>query len=342
MVTFQGITTRGLHGKSAYLPSEDGNTTPRHLKHKGRSCGMCGKWFACRVQRRTTLALYGKEPMQRWGRLFDALECSHKMGLRVRSAQSNIVSGINNGKHGVNNNHILPRTFAKRFYAPNTRIFGKAAGSTAPWEAMDTDAIKSRNAFYTVTQVDGTDKLTLERFFQNIENRVPSWFKPSGVSPADRGEPEYWLAWFIAAQFLRTPLTAKMGRERSRPQMRHFPEAVYVLANLAQAETTARMIFSWHWELRAVGVYPGTDELLLGEHCVHRYAPDGNSHGIIFTICHNRVLICSPEWATQCVIKICGDAAEEQKLVQGLNRVTIQSNEEAKGYIYRLSPPSVS
>jgi hypothetical protein len=275
--------------------------------------------------------------MQRWGRLFDSLESSNKMGRRVLSAQDNIKSGINCGKDGVNNNHVLPRTFAKRFYAPNTQIYGKPAGTTAAWETMATDAIKARDSFYTVSHAEGSDKITLERLFQNIESQVPLWFR-RGINPANRGTPEYWLAWFIAVQFLRTPMTAKIARQSSRPQMQHFPEVVYVLANLAQARATARRIFSWHWELRAVGLCQGTDELLLGEHCVHRYAPDGKSEGIMFTICHNRVLICSPELATQCVVRFSSPEGE-QKLVQGLNKVTIYSNEEAKGYIYRLSIP---
>jgi hypothetical protein len=55
----------------------------------------------------------------------------------------------------------------------------------------------------------------MERLFENVEASIGSWLCPDGIKPNRRGAREYWMAWFITMQYLRTPLSAKITKHKA-------------------------------------------------------------------------------------------------------------------------------
>jgi len=273
--------------------------------------------------------------MQRWGREFDALEEKLKMGVRVQSAITNILEAINCGKPGVTKNHVLPNTFVKNYYAPQVHIYSRPAKGNASWTGIPIRDVVTRHDFYTISHADGTDKISLERLFQNIESHVPDWLRDDGVSSYHRGEPEYWMAWFLAAQAQRTPYAAKIRREHHKNTPANIPEGALVLANLTEAKLLARRIFSWHWEFQRLDRYPPTQELFLGETCGFR-----SGTGILCHVRRHTILICSPDIATQCETRELPSREDEVRTVQELNQLMIRTNAAHDGHIYRGDAPN--
>jgi hypothetical protein len=288
------------------------------------------------VPRLRTLGLYGPEPIQRWGRQFDALESALKMGERVKSTIDNLKNATNCGKPGgVVKNHILPNTFVKHYYAPQKLIYTKPADNSESWKQIHIDKVVTRQNFYTLTHSDGTDSITLERFFKNIEDHVPDYLSDIGINPANRGETEYWLAWFIATQGQRTPYAAKVRKDFEPSTPDDMPSAALVAKNLTEAHQTARNIFSWHWRFWSLESHQTAEEVLLGETCIFR-----RESGLLFNLKRQTVMGCSPNHGTQCHVLEHTSLEAELAMIRNLNKVTISANAEHHGYIYRASTPT--
>ena len=284
------------------------------------------------IRRRAT---HGAKPMKRWSQRFDELEKKFKMGDHALSAIDDIKTGRNCGEpNGVANNHILPRTFVKNYYRPLTQVSRCPAQHLKRWTKIPIGAVASRKNFYTIIASDGTDNTTLEQFFGRIETHVPSWLKDNGLHPYNRGETEYWLAWFIATQLLRTPLAAKAQKQLHNVNPPNMPIGVHIAANLYQAQKTAKLIFSWHWTMWKLDSHQSEEETLLGESCVYRY-----HGGVIFNIQKNTALTCSPRINTPCETLECKSKKQELIMVRELNKLTVKTNKANGGYLYRSTPP---
>jgi hypothetical protein len=281
------------------------------------------------------LALYGIEPVQRWGREFDRIEEKLRMGERVSETIDAIRTASNcNTATGTMNNHTLANTFAKNYYHPLKQVFTKPANSTNGWRQISVKKIIARQNFYTITHSDGTDNTSLEALFCRIETHVPSWLTDGGVNPHNRGEKEYWLAWFLATQGQRTPFAAKIRLNHNPATPRNMPTGALVAANLAEAKRMARLIFSWHWAIYKLDVYQTREEVLLGEDCVFSHGL-----GIICNIRRQTALVCSPEIATQCETLEHLSKEDELKMIGGLNAATVAAGAPYGGYIYRSTLP---
>lgn len=283
------------------------------------------------------LALYGSEPMQRWGREFDRLEEKWKMGKRVDSAINNILTGANRGKpNGVINSHVLPNTFIKNYYAPQKHIYSKSASATGGWKRMPIKKVVTRPNFYSIADSDGVDSISLERLFSSIESHVPSWLRSEGISTTNRGVNEYWLSWFIIAQAHRTPYAAEIRSQSDEPSEARMPAGVLVARNLMEAKEMARKIFSWHWQIWELDHFQTREEVLLGESCVFRLL---DKEGFICNLRKQTVLICSSEIGTQCEAMVPTSKSHELKMIHGLNEATLTSNAAHNGHVYRSTMP---
>jgi len=256
------------------------------------------------------------------------------MGARIESTIANIKNATNCGKPGVFNCHVLPNTFAKNYYAPERYIFSQPADGSGPWLQISIDKVVSRQNFYSITHSDGTDSLSLERLFKTIEDHVPDWLKAKGVNAHTRGEPEYWMAWFLAAQAQRTPYAAKIRLEHNKNTPADMPIGALIAANLTEAKTLAKKIFSWHWRVISLNQYQTKEEMFLGETTGFRYGD-----GLIHNVRRHTVLECSPTIATACDVVKHSSEEEELKMIAGMNHATIQANAAHDGYIYRASTP---
>jgi hypothetical protein len=289
------------------------------------------------MPRMRRLAIYGAEPMQRWSRKFYEFEGKIKMGKSALSAIDNIKTGRNCGNvNGVTNNHILPLTFVKHFYHPEKHVYCRLAEGSEAWMRIRIDQVAARQNFYTVAAADGTDSITLERFFKKIEDHVPSWSN-GNLNLDNRGEAEYWIAWFIAAQLLRTPLAADIQKQFHKTAPQNMPTGVQIAGNLYAADKNAKDIYSWHWIIYKLDRYQSQEETLLGECCIYSY-----NQGIIFLPKKNFVLVCSPIIQTQCETMEHQSQDRELVMIRELNRLIIETNAVHGGHIYRSVPPPKS
>jgi hypothetical protein len=289
------------------------------------------------MPRLTALGLYGPEHMHKWGRQFDDLEDCFKMGERVKSTIQNLQSAINCGKpRGVANNHTLPNTFVKHYYAPQEFIYTKRADDSESWRRISIDKVVTRRDFYTLTHSDGTDSITLERFFKNIEDHLPKCLSDMHINPVTRGPIEYWLSWFIATQAQRTPYAADIRKNWETSTPVNMPTAALVAANLTEAYELAKSIFSMHWRFWSLESYQTEEEVLLGETCVFR-SPD--ARGLLCSIKRNTILQCSRNRGTQSEVIEHDSIENELEMIRNLNAVTITENAKHNGYVYRGSEP---
>jgi hypothetical protein len=278
--------------------------------------------------------------MHKWARQFDVLEADFKMGERVNSTIKNLQTAINSGKTGgVANNHTLPNTFVKHYYAPQEFIYTKPADDSESWRRISIEKVVTRRDFYTLTHSDGTDSITLERFFKNIEDNLPNCLSEMCINPATRGPVEYWLSWFIATQAQRTPYAVDIRRNWKTLTPENMPTAALVAANLTEAYDLAKSIFSMHWRFWSLESHQTDEEVLLGETCVFR-SPDDD--GLLCNIKRNTLMQCSLNRPTQCEVIEHESVENELEMIRNLNAVTIAENAKHNGYIYRGSEPGVS
>jgi hypothetical protein len=288
------------------------------------------------VPRSRTLGIYGPEPILKWGWQFDALESDLKMGERVRSSLANLKNAANSNKPGgVVKNHTLPNTFVKHYYAPQKLIYTKPADGSESWKQIPIDKVVTRQNFYTLALPDGTDNITLERFFKNIEDHLPDCLSDISINPANRGETEYWLAWFIATQAQRTPYAAKIRKDFDPATPDNMPSAALIAKNLSEAQQMARNIFSWHWRFWSLESHQTAEEVLLGETCIFR-----RGSGLLVNLKRQTVMDCAPDHGTQCDVLEHATLDAELAMIRELNRVTISANAEHQGNIYRASTPT--
>jgi hypothetical protein len=239
---------------------------------------------------------------------------------RVKSTLRNLEDAVNVGKPGVANNHTLPNTFVKHYYAPLEFIYSKPADGSESWRRISTDKVVTRRDFYTLIHNDGTDRITLERFFKNIEDHLPACLSDMRINPANRGPVEYWISWFFATQAQRTPYAAEIRRTWQTSTPLDMPPAALVAANLTEAYDLAKSIFCMHWRFFSLESHQTEEELLLGETCVFRNL---EGDGLRCNIKRNTIMECSFNRGTQCAVIECASLEGELDMIRKLNDVIL-------------------